>query len=162
MLLKIMFIIFILIFAFGIYNIEGYTNYETVTADRLRMSNPLTFPTGNTYYCNYNGTCQANGCAWCGINTLDRLPTRAYGSLAECENRTQPYSKLGRYECLKGFGRGWCTDNNGDGQCLVGTPEAPKYRRKYDWCNINGVSDVNNWTYGFDAKAVFNPDTAYF
>jgi hypothetical protein len=164
--LIIIFIIIIFAIAIGITIIsasnEPFTTRESLLEDRKRMMNQKTlYNEENTdknkkFYCNKTGRCEAVDCSWCGINTLDRLPTRVYGSLGECEDDVEPYRKMSRQECLRDFKRGWCSDHNGDGVCLVGNPVGPKYRQRYGWCFRNGESSVNNWIYGFNSDAVFN------
>lgn len=71
----------------------------------------------------------------CGVPTISQVPLQVYTSLEECNGINKPCGNLGYNECLQKSNCGWCTNANGVGICVPGTPMGPNAPTLQCWAS---------------------------
>jgi hypothetical protein len=115
------------------------------------------------FYCPNKGVCEklvayqdANKISsnYCGYDTLTNDLIYPYLTSEECVNNLSTCSKYNEYtgnqkkvNCLDDSNCGWCTNAQGIGDCVEGTPSGPVNIYKYDFCLINSSNDNNKYSY---------------
>lgn len=147
-------IVLIFYYIYFLNNIqENLTNEcQNIIDSQKTMSNRAAFETKNGSYCQYDGDCVKVRSQYCGTKNLELLPAPVFKTKQECENNLEPYLHLSASECVSKFGRGWCTDSNGNGRCLVGNEQNPthQFKNPNQMCYPSRQGCLNSWKYGFD------------
>jgi len=123
-----------------------------------------------TYYCNIGGVClertatvkdnqiSANNCGTDSLNNQLLLP---YMSLEECNQQIDPCDIHNRKEftetqrkdsCLNDVRCGYCTNKQGVGKCISGTPSGPLDLLKYYYCVPSRTDGTYEYQYGNHAE----------
>ncbi len=130
------------------------------------------------YWCNIGGKCveyqgtivsgqiSANNC---GLDPLNNQLLLPYASLDDCKKSIKvcdqyndpKYTEKGQREiCLGDPNCGYCTNDQGNGKCIEGTPEGPLDLQKYYFCNPDENRQGNNlYEYGDRVAYLLQPAT---
>jgi hypothetical protein len=118
------------------------------------------------YYCRDGNKCVENkgiilnsriSSNTCGNDPLNNQLLLPYSSIDECEksiticdkhNIKERSSRINRQECLKDNNCGYCSNNTGEGLCIMGTASGPLDLEKYFYCTPQKVSKKYSYTYG--------------
>lgn len=122
--------------------------------------------TGKRYFCfnKYQEKCyakeldlnkQSNN--YCDVNTTSNITSPMYETEDKCYKANLFYKNLTRKQCLKHNYYGWCTDSEGNGQCLPGTSEGPNWASKYN-CQADITGPYNSWTLGQSSPYITVPN----
>ena len=127
----------------------------------------------NSYYCNIEGECKefkgtidsdhisGNNCGTDPLNNQLLLP---FSSLSQCKKNTNVCDKYNnttnstnknKNECIKNSNCGFCTNNNGNGKCVMGTESGPLDLRVNYYCNPTKKNNNNSDTYTYGNHAAY-------
>lgn len=119
------------------------------------------------YYCLVGGKCQANRATIkdsqimaniCGVDSVTNQYIAPFSSKEECEARANvcdKYNAPGQSQtqkkdaCLKDTNCGWCSNAEGEGKCIPGTPLGPNDLDTYYFCTPSkGGTNKGAYEYG--------------
>jgi len=95
----------------------------------------------------------------CGQNMLSQYPLKTYSTKKDCEKAIICEKIKNKQSCLKTALCGWCTDENGNGKCVDGTPEGPMRLDKYYYCLPDKKTQENAYKYAFPSSYELQEDT---
>jgi Plexin repeat len=83
----------------------------------------------------------------CGVNMISQAPRPIYKTMEDCKRAIRCESIASKKQCLNTAYCGWCTDENGNGKCVDGTPEGPMNGTKYYYCRPEKRTPEQSFTY---------------
>ena len=83
----------------------------------------------------------------CGQNMLSQVPLPSFSTIEDCQKSIRCESIVSKKKCLDVAMCGWCTDENGNGKCVDGTPEGPIRGNIYYYCEPDRKDGINTYTY---------------